>query len=140
MWNICTKPDNPTILISVEDPVPEGYTVEAQTANPNYLTDIVAALGGRRLTKLAFRNRFTTAEKIALEMAQLDDPAGTPQQRQISATLRVILKDLDNSVYIDLDRVETIQGINFLVSIGIISSERGTQILTNPVQNIERPI
>jgi hypothetical protein len=70
----------------------------------------------------------------------LDDPAGTPQQRQISATLRVILKDLDNSVYIDLDRVETIQGINFLVSIGIISSERGTQILTNPVQNIERPI
>ena len=34
-----------------------------------------------RITKLAFRNRFTGAEKVAIEFACLDDPAAPMPQR-----------------------------------------------------------
>lgn len=37
MWNVCTHPTEPTILVAVEAPIPDGYTAEAVTANPEYL-------------------------------------------------------------------------------------------------------
>ena len=41
-----------------------------------------------RITRLAFRNRFTQAEKVALELAALDNPSATMAQRQQAAALR----------------------------------------------------
>ena len=88
----------------------------------------------RKLSKLGFRNRFTSAEKVALEMASLDNPSGTIQQRQLSATLRVYLKDLETALFIDLDRQDTQYGVNVLVQLGLITSDRAYHILNDVVQ------
>lgn len=40
-----------------------------------------------RITRLAFRNRFTSAEKMALELAALDDPTAPMTQRQQAADI-----------------------------------------------------
>lgn len=53
MWNICTHPTNPTILIAVGDSIPSGYTVEAQTSNPNYLADTTVVPVAANPTTLA---------------------------------------------------------------------------------------
>jgi hypothetical protein len=41
--------------------------------------------------------------------------------------------------YIDLNRQETIDGINLLEAKGLLGSGRAQQILTAPVQDHERP-
>lgn len=63
-----------------------------------------------RLTRLAFRLRFTQAEKIAIEMAALDNPAAPLQQRMMAAALRADLADTAVSLYIDTERTETRAG------------------------------
>lgn len=92
---------------------------------------------GRKITKLAFRNRFTTTEKITLELASLDDPTATALERQQKAGLRVYLKDLDNATYIDLERQETISGVFALVSLGLLTNDRANAILLDPIQSHE---
>lgn len=99
----------------------------------------VPVITARRITKLAFRNRFTAAEKIGLEMASLDNPAATLEARQASAALRVYLKDLDNATFVDLDRADTVYGVNQLVALGLLTSDRANHILTDPIQSSELP-
>lgn len=101
------------------------------------LQDIPAALP-RHITKLAFRNRFTRAEKVALEMAALDNPAATMAQRQQSAALRADLKDQEGATFIDLDRADTRAGVQALEAAGLIAAGRALQILDAPVQDLER--
>ena len=136
MWNVCTKEGNPTILISVDDPVPEGYIVEAETSNSDYLLDSVYSTG-TKVTRLSFRNRFTATEKVMLEMACLDNPAGTMQQRQQAAMLRVFLKDLDNASYVDLSRPDTQYGVRLLETLGLLATGRANTILNTPPTAIE---
>ena len=93
----------------------------------------------KKITKLAFRNRFTTAEKIALEMASLDDVTASMAIRQQKAALRVYLKDLDNASFVDLDRADTIAGVNSLATMGLLTNERASEILNAPIQGSEVP-
>lgn len=88
----------------------------------------------QKITKFAFRNRFTTSEKIALELASLDVPTADISQRQVAATLRVFLKDLDNASCVILTRDDIIQGVQMLVQLSILTADRANQILTNPIQ------
>ena len=81
-----------------------------------------------QITRLAFRQRFTLAEKVAIETAAETD-----------ATTRVMLKDQEAASYIDLNRQDTINGINYLVSEGHLTAARGEEILTTPVQPHELP-
>lgn len=90
------------------------------------------------ITKLAFRNRFTSQEKVAIEMASLDDPTASLQQRQTSATLRYYLKDVDAATYIDLDRADTQAGVQNLEAAGLIAAGRANEILTSPILPAER--
>jgi hypothetical protein len=140
VWNICTSLSNPAILLPEGTPLPEGYTVEAQTSNPNYLQDNGAVVNNRRITVLAFRNRFTGTEKITLEIAALDNPNAPMQQRQMAAMLRVYTKDTDVATFIDLDRKETRDGIFLLEQYGIIGAGRAVQILDNIITEAERPM
>lgn len=94
----------------------------------------------KKITVLAFRNRFTVQEKVASEMMSIDNPNSTPQQRQISATIRVILRDADIANFIDLERTDTIQGIKFFEQIGILGPGRATEILETAVKDYERPL
>jgi hypothetical protein len=87
----------------------------------------------RYITKLAFRNRFTSQEKVALEIAALDDPSKTMQERSLSARLRVNQVDVQAATYIDLDRPDTREGVMALESIGLLAAGRALTILDAPV-------
>lgn len=92
-----------------------------------------------RITRLAFRNRFTSAEKMALELAALDDPAATLAQRQQAAAIRVYLSDMNAATFIDLGRDDTRAGVQALEAGGLIGTGRALEILDAPVEAHERP-
>lgn len=92
----------------------------------------------RHLSKLGFRNRFTRAEKVAIEMAALDSPAAPMAQRQQSAALRADLKDQQDATFIDLDRADLRDGVQALEAAGLLAAGRALQILDAPVQDLER--
>lgn len=79
-----------------------------------------------KLTKLAFRRRFTLAEKSLFEGAADSDP-----------TMRVLLKDQEAASYIDLRDNDTVEALNYLVSKEILTQERADEILNTPVKKQE---
>ena len=83
----------------------------------------------RQVTKLAFRNRFTIAEKVSLDMASLDDPSAPIAQRQQAAMLRVYLADMAVSEFIDLNYADTRAGVQMLEGAGLLAAGRASQIL-----------
>lgn len=91
-----------------------------------------------RITRLAFRNRFTTAEKVGLEIASLDNPAATMEQRALAATLRAYLQDVQAATFIDLSRPDTRAGVVQLEQVGLIGAGRATAILDTPPTAEER--
>jgi hypothetical protein len=94
--------------------------------------------GARRITKLAFRNRFTLPEKVGLELAALDNPEAQMALRQAAAALRATLADQRDATFIDLDRADTRTGVQALESSGLLAAGRALQILDAPVQAHER--
>ncbi len=98
-------------------------------ANGSY--SVPAAL--RHITVLAFRNRFTQSEKIAIEIAALDNPAAPMQQRAQSAALRANQLDVQAAKYIDLDRPDTRAGVQALEAATILAAGRALEILDAPV-------
>lgn len=93
-----------------------------------------------RITRLAFRNRFTQAEKVMLELAALDDPAAPMPQRQQAAAIRVYLADVAASTFVDLARADTRAGVQALEAGGLLAAGRALAILDAPVQAHERPL
>lgn len=85
-----------------------------------------------RITRLAFRSRFTQAEKVALELASLDNAVAPMAQRQQAAALRVYLADVEAATFIDLTRADTRAGVQTLESGGLIAAGRAAQILDTP--------
>lgn len=88
----------------------------------------------RRITRLAFRNRFTIQEKSAIDLASIDNPEGTLQQRLQASALRIYLQDIQSSTYVDLDREDTQAGVRALEEFGLLAFGRATQILTAEIQ------
>lgn len=103
---------------------PEGWT-------PNTPTN-------RWITVLAFRNRFSKAEKIGIEMAAIDDPNAATALRQQSAALRSSMKDVDSARYIDLDRPDTRTEVQNLEAAGLLGVGRALEVLDAEVQPHER--
>lgn len=93
-----------------------------------------------RITRLAFRNRFTQPEKVMLELAALDDPTAPMPQRQQAAAIRALLADVAASVFVDLGRADTRAGVQSLEAAGLLAAGRALQILDAPVQAHERPL
>lgn len=91
-----------------------------------------------RITQLAFRNRFTGAEKVQLEMAALDDPSAPMSHRQQSAMLRAHLADTAAATFIDLSRPDTRAGVQMLETVGLLATGRALEILDAPVTPEER--
>ncbi|MBL0233226.1 MAG: hypothetical protein IPQ08_06135 [Chitinophagaceae bacterium] len=113
--------------ISLMDPQPVvGWILQGnklvppagQTATPSM-----------KISKLALLNRFTNTE-LATYYTAIQSNIG----------LLILDKKLFAAEYIDLNRADTIYGINVLASasVGIITSARATAILTNPVTEVER--
>ena len=79
-----------------------------------------------RVTRLAFRTRFTTSELVALYTAM-----------QSNIMLQIINDNLLAATYIDLNRTETINAVYYIASLGVISMDRAAQILTTKPTDLE---
>lgn len=91
-----------------------------------------------KITKLAFRQRFTQQEKATMEIAALDNPAAPIEQRALSATLRANEKDVQAATYIDLMRADTRAGVMALEQYGMLATGRAAVILDTPPTEEER--
>lgn len=85
-----------------------------------------------KITKLAFRNRFTQAEKVAIEIASLDVPTAPAAQRSLAAALRANQEDVAVASYIDLGRADTRAGVQTLETYGLVAAGRAAVILDTP--------
>lgn len=92
----------------------------------------------RHITVLAFLNRFTQAERIATDLASIDNPSATLPQRQQAAALRDDLARTKAAIYIDLDRADTRAGVQLLETAGLIAAGRAAVILDSPIAPQER--
>ena len=88
---------------------------------------VQASLPDKKLTKLALRNRLTMTEKITIE-----------SQTATSAPLRAWLADFTVSTFIDLNRADTVSGIQYLETAGIIGAGRADVIINQPIADSER--
>lgn len=107
----------------------DGYTFDLHDHNEIDPENPVPVPTTRHITKLAFRNRFTQAEKVAIEIAALDVPTATLQQRSLAAALRASQQDLAVAQYIDLNRADTRAGVEQLEAVGLLASGRAAVIL-----------
>lgn len=93
----------------------------------------------RHISPLAFRNRFTLAEKVGIEMAALDNPSAGLQQRQMAAALRAAQLDVSTAKFIDLNKPDTRERVQGLEVNKIIAAGRALEILDADAQPDELP-
>lgn len=80
-----------------------------------------------RITKLAFKQRLTQAERI-----------GVREAAKTNAQVFDFQDLVDSATFVDLTRQDTIDGLASLEAAGLIGQGRSTEILTAPIQEIER--
>jgi hypothetical protein len=83
--------------------------------------------GDMRITKLAFKQRFTQDERVAI--------------REAAKTIPQVydFEDLVNSAtFVDLMARETVTAVNYIEQSGLIGAGRAAEILSAPVEDIER--
>lgn len=126
--------------IDLTDVTPEpgpGWTYDGSAfAAPPVLPEPILP---RHITQYAFRQRFTQAERVAVEIASLDDPGAPLPARQQAAALRVSMDDLAQARYVDLDLPTVATSLAALESAGLLASGRANEILNAPVTPEERP-
>ena len=81
----------------------------------------------RRITQLAFLNRFSDAEAITIDLAS---QGATPQ----AAAMRRYQSKVTAATYIDLDRSDTREGVEALEALGLLNAGRAAEILDSEVQ------
>lgn len=108
----------------------EGNTPNIVAVNPATVLAI---------TRRAFRARFTIDERVAMDLASIDDPAAAISARQEAAAIRTLMKDVDDSTYIDLANQTLLAGMAMLVQYGIITAVRESEIINTPIAQDERP-
>jgi len=135
-WLVTNRTAGEVIYAYSADEPTEWPGMEFATCNHVAEVVVVPPAPSRRATKLQFRNLFTTEEKVAIELAALDNPSADMETRAQAAGLRVFLEDLDSATpdpdgtSIDLDDPRTVAGVNALESYGLIATGRATEILS----------
>jgi hypothetical protein len=81
----------------------------------------------KKITKLALRNRMTFTELCTLT-------AAAHSVVQVEA----LMGNLSVATFIDLNRADTIAGIQMLVSLNLLTQARVDQILNAPITDLER--
>lgn len=107
-----------------DQPLPSGWWAIGVTDDPNHA---LYPQPVRIITKLAFRRRFTLAERIALDAAREGLNPALPAEA-VSA-LRTMQKDLDLAEDINLDDADVVAGLAFVQSLGLITAERAAEVL-----------
>ena len=111
-------------IVDEGTPGPDGATLIGSTSDPSYLANINAGEPERTISKLAFRRRFTLAERVAFD----DAPNNTAFPAEVRATLRTMVKDLELAEEIHLDDTDVVNGLNLLVSLGILTAARADEV------------
>ena len=84
----------------------------------------------KNITQLAFISRFTDAEAIALDLASIGSTVE-------AASIRRYMQKVNAATFIDLEREDTITGVNQLEAVGLIGAGRANVILTAPITEQE---
>lgn len=140
-----------TYIVTDQATGQEVYRYQADAPNPSDMADprlavaeeitfiympdvqeVPAPMQPVKVTKLAFRNRFTQAEKVGIEIASLDDPTAPMQARAGAAALRANSADITAASFIDLTYPDTRAGVQTLEAYGLIGAGRATEILDTP--------
>jgi len=131
-------PDLAAQFTVVPDEVQAGWTLsDGKWLEPESV--VIINDHGTILTRSAFRARFTQAEKVAIELAGLDDPSATMDVRSQAAAIRTYQKDVDAAEFIDLTDPATADGVQALEAADLLAEGRAVAILTAPVQWSELP-
>ena len=94
-----------------EPPAPEPPAVPAANATP--------------ISRYAFRRRFPIAKRVAIDNATQGSISNADW-----ATFRTLQEDFRAADVIHLDDPETIDGVNFLATLGFIASNEAADILS----------
>lgn len=101
------------------DPANADYQAYLRwTAAGNAATPLPAAAPSSQMSPLAFMARFTAVEQAAIAAAA-----------QSNAAMLLWLVQMAGAAFIDLVDPRTKQGVNALVSVGLLSAARGAEIL-----------
>lgn len=109
---------------AAEQLYPGAWRVAEQQEEPEPPPDL-------RITRLAFLDRFTDAEAVAIDLASL----GATVQ---AAGLRRYLHKVNSAQHIDLARADLQAGVQALEAAGLLAAGRAEQILTAPITDVER--
>jgi hypothetical protein len=88
--------------------------------------------GPWKITRMAFRRRFTEDEKTDLEYAALDVPTASLVARKRAAALRVYMQDVLAAEYINLKDVYVRGGLTKLETFGLLAAGRAAAIGDTP--------
>lgn len=81
-----------------------------------------------KITKLAMLQRLTLQERLGLLTYIQANPISVPA---------ILLQNIQVATFVDLNRVDTQTGIAYLTQLGLLTSERASQILTTPPSDTE---
>ena len=93
----------------------------------------------RHITRLAFLQRITMNEHVAIELASETDASMPIDVRIRGATLRKMLQLVNAASWIDLDRPDTREMVMQLEQMGLLAPGRALEILDNEILPIEVP-
>ena len=93
-----------------------------------------------RITRLAFLSRFTDDEAVAIDLASIDNPAGTSDERIGQASIRRYMSKINAASFVDVAREDTIIGVNVLETMGLIGAGRADEILSTEITSEETPL
>jgi hypothetical protein len=117
-----------------------GFPLPAKETLDEWILSNDVTSSNKKITVLAFRKRFTLSEKVTLEIASIDNPGSPLEIRQMAATLRVIMKDMESATFIDLDDPSVISGLVLMENFNLIADGRSDEILNKPILETERPV
>ncbi|MBQ1784629.1 MAG: hypothetical protein II007_13365 [Gammaproteobacteria bacterium] len=102
-WYVVSVPDDFSVAGKQYDPLANSWSVIS------YSAPVI-----RRISKVAFRNRFTLAEKVDIYTAAKTDPMVQIMMDDIAAV----------TTGVDLDFPSLSDGLGYLVQLGILTAER----------------
>lgn len=114
--------------------IPEGHQLDEEGRS------FIPPAPPRHITKLAFLQRITMAEHVAIELASIHDPSSSQQQQVMAATLRKMLQMVNAANWIDLEREDTRQLVLQIEQFGLLAAGRALEILDGTIADIERPM
>lgn len=102
-----------------------GKTKEWETPSISETIDIIKET---KLSRLAYMRRFSIEEEANIRVAAESD-----------SIIKVILARLEASTFVDLSDPSTAEGLDYMVSKGLLDSIKASLILNTPVSSNEMP-